>query len=184
MEHQTSTNKWQIIAKFSLIYALIMIALNLILFITDTMESAKWFSLILTTLVVTGSMYFGILSLRNNVNGGFISYGKSFSTGMWIAVFAALMLTIYQIVFVTIIDPDFTRKMLIELKKQLLEKKMSEEQLQTTLHFYGYLTKTWVLALSAFITHIFIGLFASLIVSIFTQKEDPESEYNSLQSNS
>jgi hypothetical protein len=94
MEPQVTANKWQIIVKFSLIYALITIALNLILYILDMQSKMDVFSTIALIVITLGSVYFGILSRRDNVMDGFITYGQGVSTGMLISLVAALIVSV------------------------------------------------------------------------------------------
>ena len=135
MEQITTTNKWQIIAKFSMIYALILIAINLLLYITGYSLKANAVNTGATIITVLGSIYFGIVSLRDNTLNGYISYGNGVSTGLYITLFSAIMLTIYFVIFTNFIDPEFTQKIMNETKRKMIEEGKSEDEIEMVMHY-------------------------------------------------
>jgi MFS family permease len=180
MEPQLQTNKWQIITKFSLIYSLLVIALNLILYILGLATKMNWFSTIVMLIAVLGSIYFGIISRRNNTLGGYISYGQGVGTGMLITVFASVIITIYSYVFMNYIDPDMMENIITETKKKMIEDGTSEEAIEASVGMMRKMQSPTTMAIFGFIGQMFYGLIASLIVAAFTKKEDPDSSYKSL----
>lgn len=183
MEPQVTTSKWQIIIKFSLIYALILIALNLILYILDMQQKMNIFNTIVLIITTLGSIYFGILSQRDNVMNGFITYGEGISTGMLISLFAGLIVSIYTLVFATFIDPDFMLNIINQAKRDMIEKGDSEENIERAISMMSVMNKPWILAVFGLLGQLFYGLIASLIVSNFTKRLDPDASYNSLNNN-
>jgi hypothetical protein len=183
MEPQVTANKWQIIIKFSLIYALILIALNLILYILDMQNKMNVFSTIALIVITLGSVYFGILSRRDNVMDGFITYGQGVSTGMLISLVAALIVSVYSFVFATFIDPDFMQNIINQAKRDMIEKGESEEAIEMAIGMMSKMNKPWIFALMGLLGQLFYGLITSLIVSNFTKRIDPDGSYNSLSEN-
>ncbi len=181
MEPKLETNKWQIIAKFSLIFTLILVAVNLMFYITGMQTKLSVVMTILTILVVAGSIYKGILTQRNQVLGGYISYGGGVKIGLLITLFASVLLTFYHYIFVEFIDVDFMDNMIKEAKRQMIEDGSSEEEIEMGMKMFEYMNSPWVFALVGFLGYFFYGLFASLIVSIFTKREDPDAQYKSLE---
>jgi hypothetical protein len=183
MEPQVTANKWQIIIKFSLIYALIIIALNLILYILDLQNKMSVFSSIALIVITLGSVYFGILSSRDNVMNGFITYGQGVSTGMLISLFAGLIVTVYTYLFVSFIDPDFMQNIINQAKRDMIEKGENEENIERAIEMMSMMNKPWIMSLMGLLGQLFYGLIASLIISNFTKRLDPDSSYNSLSEN-
>lgn len=180
MEPQISTGKWQIIAKFSMIYSLVLIALNLILFITGLQMKLSFLSTIVMIITVVGSIYFGTISLRNNTLGGYITYGQSVGTGMLISLFAGIIMVIYSYIYATVIDPDFLNNMVEEVKRKMIEEDASEEKIEQSIYWMKKMSSPWIMMAGGLFSYLFYGLIASLIVSIFTKKEDPDAAYKSL----
>ncbi|MDZ4667946.1 MAG: DUF4199 domain-containing protein [bacterium] len=181
MEPTIVTSKWQIIAKFAIIFTLILVALNLMLYITDMQTKLNTVTTIVTFLVIAGSIFKGIQTQRDQLLGGYVSYGAGFKIGMFITLFAAIMLTVYSVIFITFIDVDFMDNILNEAKKQMIEQNKSEEEIEMAMKFSSYMKSPWVFAAGGFIGYMFYGIIASLIVSIFTKRVDPDATYNSLQ---
>jgi hypothetical protein len=181
MEPKLETNKWQIIAKFSLIFTLILVAVNLMFYITGMQTKLSVVMTILTILVIGGSIYKGILTERNQVLGGFITYGEGVKIGLLITLFASILLTFYNYIFVEFIDVDFMDNMIKEAKRQMIEDGSSEEEIEMGMKMFEYMKSPWVFALGGFAGYFFYGLIASLIVAIFTKREDPDAQYKSLQ---
>lgn len=138
MEPKLETNKWQIIAKFSLIFTLILVAVNLMFYITGMQTKLSVVMTILTILVVAGSIYKGILTQRNQVLGGYISYGGGVKIGLLITLFASVLLTFYHYIFVEFIDVDFMDNMIKEAKRQMIEDGSSEEEIEMGMKMFEY----------------------------------------------
>ncbi|OYU94884.1 MAG: hypothetical protein CFE21_14485 [Bacteroidetes bacterium B1(2017)] len=182
MEPQISTSKGQIIAKFGLIYSLLLIALNLIMYITGMQNQMKSVTFFITMSMILGSVYFGIISRRNNTLGGFITYGQSVGTGMLISLVGGLIMAVYSYLFVTIIDPEMITNGLLETKRQMIEQNKSEEEIEMAMKWGKKLSTPLMVIVFSILLNLFYGLVASLIIAIFTKREDPDSQYNSLNS--
>ncbi len=183
MEPQATANKWQIIIKFSLIYALITIALDLVLYILDLQNKMSVLSTIVLIVTTLGSVYFGVISIRDNVMNGFITYGHSVSTGLLISLFAGLIVTVYTYFFESFIDPEFMQNIINQAKRDMIERGENEENIERAIGMISKMNKPWIFALMGLLGQLFYGLIASLIISNFTKRIDPDSSYNSLSNN-
>jgi hypothetical protein len=180
MENTTQENKWQIIAKFGLIYTLLSVALNLVMYISGTQISLKYLNSALNLGIVLGSIYFGMQAVKNETQNGFSTYGQAFKAGMFISLCASVLLTIYFYVFLTYIDVDFMSNMITETKRQLIESGATEDEIEAQMKVLSYVKSPWVLNLGGFIGNFFYGIVASLIVAFIVKREDPDGAYKSL----
>jgi len=181
MENQVQENKWQIIAKFGLIYALLSVGLSLVSFITGTQMSLKYLNSLANFLIVFGTMYMWMKAIKMELNGGFISYGQAFISGILISVAASVLLAIYFYVYLTFIDVDFVENMTIESKRQLIESGASEDEIEAQMKVMSYVKSPWVMTFGGFLGNFFYGFVASLIMAFFVKREDPDSAYKSLE---
>ena len=72
----------------------------------DTLEIFGWIS-ILTSL---SFVFFGIKHFRDQLNNGLITFGKALLIGLAISAIAGLAIGILDIVYVTVINPDFANE--------------------------------------------------------------------------
>jgi hypothetical protein len=65
----------------------------------------------------------------------------------------------------------------------MIEKGESEEAIEMAIGMMSKMNKPWIFALMRLLGQLFYGLIASLIVSNFTKRIDPDGSYNSLSEN-
>jgi hypothetical protein len=113
----------------------------------------------------------GVKSYRDQELGGYISYGKSLGTGVLIGLFGGIITGFFTVLLFTVIDPGLTQKILEASQQQMIDKGMSEEQLQTALKWTRKFMGPIPLFLFSILGGTFMAFIFSLIVSIFTKKE-------------
>ncbi|MBC7382729.1 MAG: DUF4199 domain-containing protein [Bacteroidia bacterium] len=180
MEPLTPTSKWQIVIKFSLIFALTSIGVSVVFYILGMHTAKNWISTFLNFLIISGSIYFGIRARRDETLNGFISFGQGVGTGMQIIFFGGLIISIYFLVFVNYIDPEFMANLIENVKREMIEKGDSEEKIETTIHWMKKMQSPMLMFVMGLLANLIYGLIVSLIVSIFTRKENPDGLYNTL----
>jgi hypothetical protein len=114
----------------------------------------------------------GVKSYRDQELGGHISYGKSLGTGVLIGLFGGIITGFFTVLLFTVIDSGLTQKILEATQQQMLEKGISEEQLQTTLKWTRKFMGPIPLFLFSILGGAFMAFIFSLIISIFTKKEE------------
>lgn len=176
----TENTKWQIIAKFGLINALLLIALNLVLYITNAQTSLGYLNSILVFMIVISTSYFGVIACRNEYYNGFLTYGQGVGAGFFINALACFLLSFYTYIFVVFIDPDYLNNILSQSKKMMIERGDSEEIIATSMGWVKKFTTPFYFSLFAGLGNLFSSFIGVLLLSIFTRKEDPNSHYNSL----
>jgi hypothetical protein len=181
MKEHSQENFWPLISKFGLIYALLSVALNLVLYITSTQLSLKYLNTALNFVIVFGSIFWGMQTVKNEIHDGFSSYGQAFKAGILITVAASVLLTVYFFVYFSYIDVDFIDNMAAESKKQLIENGATEDEIEAQMKVLSYVKSPWVLNLGGFLGNFFYGLIASLILAFIVKREDPDAAYKSLE---
>ena len=58
-------------------------------------------------LVIFSLIFFGVRNFRNKDLGGYISFGKAFATGFWIALLASTMYVVIWLFYYYLFVPDF-----------------------------------------------------------------------------
>ncbi len=180
MDQNAANSKGQLIAKFGLINALLLIALNLLGYITNTQISFSLLYKILVFAIVIGTSYFGIIACRKENHEGFLTYGQGVGIGFLINALGCFILSFYTYIFVVFIDPDFLANIIMQAKKMMIERGDSEELISTSMEWVKKFTTPFYFSLFAGIGNLFSSLIGVLLLAIFTRKEDPNSHYNSL----
>lgn len=107
--------------------------------------------------------------------GGEMTYGQALGVGTMTVVFSSVLSGIYTYLLYTVIDPSLLDQLRIFTEQQMLERGVSEEQLDATIAITSKLQSPPIMAVMAVIGGGFLGLIISLITGIFTKK-NPSNE--------
>lgn len=171
MENQKSVIKPSLTYGLYLGIALILFSLIMYLLDVDRESKLMW----LSYLIMAGGLFWAMISFRDQINGGFVTYGKAFATGFWTTLFAAILGTIFTYIYVTMIDPGMIEEILLNAEDQILESNpnMSDEQLEQALSMTEKFTSPIMITIWGFIANIIFGTILSLIIAIFVKREGP-----------
>lgn len=103
---------------------------------------------------------------------GFMSYGKGFQVGAVMTIVGVILGNLFTLLYVNVIDPTVMEVFYDAQRAGMEEKNMPDEQIDVALEWTRKLF--WYIA---FIFGIIGGLIGTLIVTIFTQKKNPEAIY-------
>ena len=117
-------------------------------------------------------LYMGIKSYRDQDLGGYIGYGKSLGTGILIGAFGGIIAGFFSVLMFTVIDPGLAEKIIEKAQEQMIEKGgMTDEQIEKILDWTRKAFSPVFLFMFSILGNAFLGLVFSLIISIFTRKE-------------
>jgi len=150
----------------------LMVIYSLVLYLFDQSlnTSISWIGYVL----LVGVMIWGTLEYRKSLPGGFMSYGKAFSTSFMIVLFAAIIASIFSFLLFTVIAPELVQEIAEMSRQQAMERspELSEEQIDEAMQMTAFfMSPTWMVVMG-FISQLIIGSVISLITSIFLKKED------------
>jgi hypothetical protein len=173
-KEQVTTTK-QVIIKFAIIYGLAMIVLALVSYILDLGEKNIFVSAI-SMLTSIGILYFGFKTRKNEIEGGFLTYGQGVATGLGIVALAALIITLYTYIFHQFIDPDYINRVLEQSRVEMIEKGVPDETIEASMKFTENFKNPLFSAFTTFFGTLFMGTVFSLIVAIFTKNNKSNGE--------
>lgn len=158
---------------YSLITAIILFLLGL-LFGKGIDYTSQEIIGYVTMVVSLSFIFFGIKHYRDKVNNGTLSFAKSLSIGLLIAVMAGLGIAIADFIYTTWINPDFmseysehmlnTMEQTLSAEEFALKKKEFETQMES-------MGSPIMLATLMFATVFIIGLIISLLSSLILQRK-------------
>ena len=175
-----NVNFLSIVLKNGLLLGLASVAFNVVLYVTDLLYTDSTLMGILTWLVATAiSVVFIIMAIEQykKANEGFLSIGEAIKVGVVVAVIAGVIGAIYQVIYATIIDPDYYDKVVeVAMKKMSAMANFNEEQLE---EFQDKMYANKPSIVSSFSTSVIFsaigGLISSAIVGAVKKKEQPMS---------
>ena len=175
-----NVNFLSIVLKNGLLLGLASVAFNVVLYVTDLLYTDSTLMGILTWLVATAiSVVFIIMAIEQykKANEGFLSIGEAIKVGVVVAVIAGVIGAIYQVIYTTIIDPDYYEKVVeVTMKKMSAMANFNEEQLE---EFQDKMYANKPSIVSSFSTSVIFsaigGLIISAIVGAVKKKEQPMS---------
>ena len=105
--------------------------------------------------------------------GGYISFGKAFSTGFKYAIFSGIILAIFTYLYLAILSPQIYDKAMADAQQKLTDQgTLSSEQIDTTMEIsrkYGVILAT----VGIVIFDAFIGAILALIGAAIFKHERP-----------
>jgi hypothetical protein len=174
MENNSSTLKSNIL-QYGFLLGGISVVFALMLFFLDmhyTQESSVGIiSIIITFAVIVLGQY----NFRKD-NNGFLSFGEALKLGVGIALISSIIGVTYQVLLVTVIDPDTIPKMITIAENQLYESypEMSQEQIDQMLEMQNKFITPKMMAAFGLIGGVFIGFIISLITGLILKRNRPE----------
>jgi len=103
---------------------------------------------------------------------GFLSYGQGVGIGFWISLVAVIVGGLFTYTYANIIDPATMETFYEKQYESMAEKGMAEEQIEIAVSW----TKKLFWYIYGFFGILF-GVILALIVTIFTQKKNPEQTF-------
>ena len=179
MENKRSQMK--VAMTYGAMYGLSATIIYLIFYFAGAGMQSKWpqyigYGLLITFLVL------GIKSYRDQDLDGYISYGKSLSTGVLIGLFGGIIMGVFTVLMFTVIDPNIATKIMEEAQQKMLDKGLSESQAETALSMSRKFMSPPLLFIFSILGWGFMACIFSLIISVFTKKESSPFDNRPLDS--
>lgn len=164
----------RIALKWGLIYGLLSIVVNTIIYTFNLMEQ-QWINSVFSFVLSFGILYLAFKEFRD-LNGGFMKFGQGLGLGMLLFVTGGVLISVYDFVYKKLIDPGVVDKLLEIAERQYEKAGMSPEMIEQALET----AKPWMAGPLAPVIMIFsiafIGFICSLIMAAIMKKNQPVFE--------
>jgi len=178
MENQTNTaSTKQIMLNYGLILGFLSILFNVLNYAFGDAYKPHWSVQVAGVITSVAFIVLGLKKVKEN-NGGYLTLGQSFKTGIGIMLVAGVIGLIYTYIFMNFIEPNFMSNM-IELQQQKmleLNPNLSDEQIEAAMNMSKKFSGFGVIALGGLLWSVFLGFVLSLITGLIMRK-DPEQDY-------
>ena len=174
-----NVNFLSIALRNGILLGLASVAFTVLLYITDFLYTDSTLLAVITWLInIAISVVFIVMAVEQykKANEGFLSIGEAIKVGVLVAVIAGVIGAIYQVIYTTIIDPDYYEKVVeVTMKKMSgITSNFTEEQME---EFQDKMYANKPSIVSSFSTSIIFsaigGLIISAIVGAVKKKEQP-----------
>jgi hypothetical protein len=128
----------------------------------------KWVSYIIFFL----GLMMGTLQYRNKANGGFLSFGEGYKTGFLITLVISVLSTLYFFIYLQM-HPDFITKMLEISKTKMINKGLTQDQIDMSMSYAKKFTSAPIMVVFGFVGNIIVGAILSLLSAGITAKAKP-----------
>ena len=174
MENSNASLKSHIV-QYGILLGGISVVFALMLFFLDMHYSQESAVGIISIIITIAIIVLGQYNFRKE-NEGFLSLGEALKLGVGIALISSIISVTYQVLLVTVIDPDTIPKMLEIAKNQLYDTnpEMSQEQLDQMLEMQSKFISPNMMVAFGLIGGLFIGFVISMITGLILKRNRPE----------
>ncbi len=161
------------ILNYGLILGIISILISVVMYVMNLYIEKSWIGGVLSFIAMIIIIVYGINEYKKS-NGGFLSLGQALKIGVGIALIAGILGTIYQLIFMNVIEPDFMEKMQQMQYDQMIENNpnMTQEQIDMAMEMGRKFSSPWITSAISIVASLFFGLIISLIAGLIMKKEN------------
>lgn len=172
MENKKNSTK-NIALNYGLILGFTTVLISVVTYIIDMPLKTGWISGLLGIIVMIALIFLGIKKYKDG-NNGYISIIESLKVGIAIALVGGIIGSIYQLVFLSYIDPEYiSRVQELQLEQTLEENpNISEEQIQMMQDMGSKFSSPWISFAGALIGNLFFGFIFALIGGFIFKKDE------------
>ena len=153
---------------------IVLIIYSLLLFLLDVDRESyiNYFSYV----ILAAGLFWSITTFRDKQLGGYIKYGKAFSSGFYTGLFASVLTGFFLYIYVQYIDLGMIDDILVKAEESMLEQNpdMSDEQLDQALYMTESFTSPIMMGVFGFIANVAFSAILSLIIAIFAKRENKQ----------
>jgi hypothetical protein len=174
MENQKSSIK-QIALNYGVIWGLLSVALSVVAYVTNNYIDRPMWLTIAGLAIMIGIIVYGLKAFKSD-NEGFLSVSEALKAGLAISVIAGIIGTLYNLLFVTVIEPEFINQTLEFTRETIITDNpdMTQEQLDMTMGITEKMMTPLVMSAMGIIFTLFLGFITSLVAGLIMKVNRPE----------
>ena len=132
----------------------------------------NWLGYVVTILIVV----FAHKYYKEN-SDGFMSYGQGVGIAFWIGLVSGVISSIFTYLYIKFIDTAFLELIKERQIEAMQQKGMSDEQIDQAMNVAAMFTTPEAMFIMMLIGSIIATVIIGVIVTIFTQKKNPEPAF-------
>ena len=136
----------------------------------DIQGPAQWAGIIVTIVMV----FLAHKYYKDN-GDGFMSYSQGIGIAFWMGLVSSVINSVFTFIYVSFIDTNFIENMKDVQIEKMQEQGMSDAQVEQAMQFSSFMFTPTAMLIMGLIIGVIATVFVGLIVTIFTQKKDPQA---------
>ena len=174
MENQADSKS--IILNNGLYFGLLMIVASLIPYALG-MHLEPISGYVNFAVILVGIILFPILGMNKfkSSGDGFMSWGQGVKIGVGIVIVGTLLGTLYQVLFTSVIEPEFYTQVEEVTRRALVDAGLTEEQIEMQIEMQGKFQGTPIGYGVGFLFMTFIGFVSSAIIAAVKKKSEEDT---------
>ena len=174
MENQANSNG--IILNNGLYFGLLMIVASLVPYALG-MHLEPVSGYINFAVILIGIILFPILGMNKfkSLNGGFMSWGQGVKIGVGIVLIATILGTLYQVIFTSVIEPEFYAQVEEVSRQTLSDSGFTQEQIDAQIEMQSKFQGTPIGYAVGLLFMTFIGFVSSAIIAAVKKKSEEDT---------
>jgi hypothetical protein len=161
--------------KWAAMTALVLILLIYVFYFADVDQ--KSYLNYLSYLPFLGGLVMSVKNHRDEELGGYISFGRAFSTGFRFSSLLSIFMGLFMLIYFKWLNPEVLEQGLIEAENQMLDQGKSSSEIDTAMG----MARSWgpyFAALGISIMYTLSGAVASLVFAYIFKREKPVFDTN------
>jgi Protein of unknown function (DUF4199) len=162
--------------RYGLIIAGVGIIYGLIGYVTGIATSGNAAVGALNSIISFGLLIVGIvLAVRQvrTLQGGLITFGKAFGTGFKTIAISSIIQTVWSVIFMKFIAPDFIGQIMEMQRTKMEEQGMDPEAIEMSMKMMSWMENPVTFALMGVGSLLIFGVIIALIIAAIMKKDAP-----------
>ena len=143
----------------------------LMLYFMDMHYQGGMAVLAVSILIMLGTIIAALMAFKK-ANNGYMSLGEGLKIGVGVCLVGGIIGMIFNLILANVIDPEMSEKALQMAEAQMVERGMSQEEIQAGIEMTKKFQAPWIQAAFGLIGSIFFGFVLSLIPALVMKKSE------------
>ncbi len=160
--------------KYGLIAGLVMVIYNLALYMTGlfTNDKLSW-----VIYVIIAVMVFLAHKAFKEGGDGFMSIGQGLGIGMLLILIGGTISSVFSYAYIKFVDGTIIEQIIEVTRAKMEEKGLDDDQIEQAMSMTENFLTPEMMVVFGILGLLFIGFIITLIVSLFTKKNNPQAEF-------
>jgi len=143
----------------------------------ESQESLKWIGYAVIISICVFCFRGAILGIRNMKNG-FISFKEAFRVAFMTGLVMGIINSVFSYFYFAYINPEFISFILNKAQQDMLDKGMSDEQVEMAISMQKKFMSPAMMGVFGFVFMMIFNALMGLIMSAIMKKENPDDVFN------